>query len=89
MDLNAYHRALDLGFSEHEAAKIGEDAWENAAASERHYEPEYPDAPMCDICGKSRSVTGSNGYAVCSKECSDVATDSPTRTAPGAEGGDK
>ena len=29
MDLHAYHRALNLGFSESEASRIGDDAWEN------------------------------------------------------------
>ena len=29
MDLHAYHQALNLGFSESEASRIGDDAWEN------------------------------------------------------------
>lgn len=29
MDLRAYHNALNQGFSESEASRIGDDAWEN------------------------------------------------------------
>ncbi len=29
MDLRAYHHALNLGFSESESSRIGDDAWEN------------------------------------------------------------
>jgi len=39
------------------------------ADKHRHKEPIH----LCDICGKHESVTGTNGYGVCSEECHHVA----------------
>lgn len=38
-------------------------------------EQQYPDPPNppCDICGKNDAVTGTCGFGVCSKGCSDEA----------------
>lgn len=42
MDVNAYHNALNQGFSEREAERIGDDAYENAQFMNRkHQEPDY------------------------------------------------
>jgi len=42
MDLKAYHNALNQGFSEREAERIGEDAFEDAQLmSRKHQEPDY------------------------------------------------
>jgi len=42
MDIRAYHNALNRGFSEKEAEKIGEEAWEKAQFMNRkHQEPDY------------------------------------------------
>lgn len=46
MDLHAYHQALNLGFSESEASRIGDDAWENnrhQPTCEPEPEPDYYD----------------------------------------------
>lgn len=74
MDMNAYHRALMQGFSEREAARIGEDAYEDGILSSRRrqYEPE-PEPPLCGICGEFPSVADSAGYGVCSEACSNEA----------------
>lgn len=68
MDLNAYHHALHLGFSEREATRIGEDAWEESRHAQAQRRPE-PEAPRCDICCEYPAVTGVNGYGVCSETC--------------------
>ena len=71
MDHDAYHRALDHGFSEREATRIGEDAWEDSLMNPRPYDRwEDHCFPMCDICGEHTAITGSNGYGVCSEHCS-------------------
>ncbi len=78
MNLNAYQDAINRGFSEHEAVKIGEDAWEDEQMekSQRH----QPDERVtCDICKKDEAVTGSNGYAVCSEACSNKAMEMEAR----------
>ncbi len=77
MNLNAYQDAINRGFSEREAVKIGEDAWEDEQMerSQRH----QPDERIaCDICKKDEAVTGSNGYAVCSESCSNKAMEMET-----------
>ena len=46
MDLRAYHNALNQGFSESEASRIGDDAWENnrhQPTCEPEPEPDYYD----------------------------------------------
>lgn len=74
MDLNAYHHAINLGFTDREATKIGEDAFEDALYSiGRHRHVKKNTAPICDICGEYLSVTGANGYSVCSEECCNIA----------------
>lgn len=71
MDYRAYEHALMLGFSEGEAAKIGEDAYlDNRSASRPSY---YSPVPPCDICGAGDAVTKTNGYLVCSEECDHAA----------------
>ena len=45
MDLPAYHRALNLGFSESEASRIGDDAWEN-----NRQQPTCDSEPEPDYC---------------------------------------
>jgi hypothetical protein len=68
MNLNAYQDAINRGFSEREAVRIGEDAWEDdQMESQRRVRPD--DRITCDICKKAEAVTGSNGYAVCSEAC--------------------
>ncbi len=54
MDFDAYHRALNQGFSESDATRIGEDAWEDDRYRQREddLEPE-PDADPCENCGGS------------------------------------
>ena len=51
MDLHAYHRALNLGFSESEASRIGDDAWENnrqQPTCELEPEPDYYDVLVAE-----------------------------------------
>lgn len=68
MDLHAYQDAINRGFSEREAVRIGEDAWEDSQM-ERQQRVRHDDRTTCDICKKDEAVTGCNGYAVCSEEC--------------------
>ena len=75
MDLDAYQRALYQGFSERDATRIGEDAWESnqiyAARMNTMAQGQY--FPMCEICGLAPAVTGANGYGVCSEACCHIA----------------
>ena len=51
MDLHAYHRALNLGFSESEASRIGDDAWENnrqQPTCDPEPEPDYYDVLVAE-----------------------------------------
>jgi hypothetical protein len=51
MDLHAYHQALNLGFSESEASRIGDDAWENnrqQPTCELEPEPDYYDVVVAE-----------------------------------------
>lgn len=51
MDLHAYHRALNLGFSESEASRIGDDAWENnrqQPTRDPEPEPDYYDVLVAE-----------------------------------------
>lgn len=71
MDYDAYHRALDQGFSERESTRIGEDAWEESLMTSKPNDCWTDDwIATCDICGKHPAITGSNGYGVCSEGCS-------------------
>jgi len=45
MDLNAYHNAINNGFSEREAEKIGEDAWEENEYQRMKYENSQQQIP--------------------------------------------
>lgn len=47
MDLAEYQRAIDMGFSEQEATKIGEEAWENRDIEEESY-PQEREVPCVD-----------------------------------------
>lgn len=47
---------------------------------------EYPPCPQCDICENGDAVTAINNYAVCSKECADIAE---TREAQETRKGEK
>lgn len=73
MDLKAYHNALYMGFSEREAQRIGEEAWEDNILMEIHAKrnrrDQEPELPMCDVCGKCRAVAVANDKYVCSEEC--------------------
>lgn len=68
MNLDAYQDAINRGFSEREAVRIGEDAWEDECLQGLHHS-RPDDRITCDICKKAEAVTGSNGYAVCSESC--------------------
>ena len=51
MDLRAYHNALNQGFSESEASRIGDDAWENnrhQPTCEPEPEPDYYDVLVAE-----------------------------------------
>ena len=68
MNLDAYQDAINRGFSEREAVRIGEDAWEDEQIEKQH-RARPDDRITCDICKRDEAVTGSNGYAVCSEAC--------------------
>jgi hypothetical protein len=72
MNLNAYQDAINRGFSEREAERIGEDAWEDEQMERRQrFRPD--DRITCSICKKEEACTGANGYAVCSEHCYNLA----------------
>lgn len=51
MDLRAYHNALNQGFSESEASRIGDDAWENnrqQPTCDPEPEPDYYDVLVAE-----------------------------------------
>lgn len=51
MDLRAYHHALNLGFSESESSRIGDDAWENnrqQPTCDPEPEPDYYDVLVAE-----------------------------------------
>ena len=48
MDLYAYHDALNRGFSEREATRIGEDAYEESRAMAIHISPPYEEPTDTD-----------------------------------------
>jgi hypothetical protein len=79
MNLDAYQDAINRGFSEREAVRIGEDAWEDAQM-ERQQRIRPDDRITCDICKKYEAVTGSNGYAVCSEECCNKAMEMESKS---------
>jgi hypothetical protein len=86
MDLHEYHRALNLGFSERDAVRMGEDRAEEIMIEEsrKRRQPDQQYEIPCDICG-APARAGSDGLNVCSRECADEAvrrsepsTDTPT-----------
>lgn len=79
MNLDAYQDAINRGFSEREAVRIGEDSWEDAQM-ERQQRIRPDDRITCDICKKDEAVTGSNGYAVCSEACCNKAMEMESKS---------
>lgn len=78
MNLNSYQDAINRGFSEREAVRIGEDAWEyDQMEMQQRFRPD--DRITCDICNGAEAVTGSNGYAVCSETCCNKAMEMEAR----------
>ncbi len=69
MYLDAYHNALSLGFSEREAERIADDAWEEDCLIRAKDNRVNEELPVCDICGEFKSVCVANGFYVCSEEC--------------------
>jgi len=50
--------------------------------TEAHRKDPEPQEPECDICGYKEAVDITNGYNVCSQECSDVAFARVQKNAP-------
>ena len=45
-----------------------------------HSQGPEPSSPRCDICKTGESVTGVNGFGVCSQECADRAAEKKGET---------
>ena len=58
-----------MGFSESEAAIIGEEAYFDEMRQRSQTRVCEPTFPLCVICGDQKSVTDTNGYVVCSESC--------------------
>ncbi len=66
MDLHAYHHALNLGFSESEASRIGDDAWENnrqQPTCELEPEPDYYDVLVAENTRLLATISHLREYA--------------------------
>jgi hypothetical protein len=66
MDLHAYHRALNLGFSESEASRIGDDAWENnrqQPTCDPEPEPDYYDVLVAENTRLLATISRLREYA--------------------------
>lgn len=77
MDYHAYHNALDQGFSEAEATRIGEDAYFDKVFADVDGPEEPGPFFICEICGEHEAVTSAKSdtheILVCSEECYNLA----------------
>ena len=66
MDLRAYHHALNLGFSESESSRIGDDAWENnrqQPTCDPEPEPDYYDVLVAENTRLLATISRLREYA--------------------------
>ena len=77
MDLHAYHNALNQGFSESEASRIGDDAWENnrqQPTCDPEPEPDYYDVLVAENTRLLATISRLLRYAYHEEECAVVAS---------------
>lgn len=86
MDLHAYHHALNLGFSESEASRIGDAAWENnrqQPTCDSEPEPDYYDVLVAENTRLLATITRLR--AACKEAMSNMGVPQPGYLAPIAE----
>lgn len=72
MDLRAYHHALNLGFSESESSRIGDDAWENnrqQPTCDPEPEPDYYDVLVAENTRLLATISRLREYAGHDAKC--------------------
>lgn len=77
MDLRAYHHALNLGFSESESSRIGDDAWENnrqQPTCDPEPEPDYYDVLVAENTRLLATISRLLRYAYHEEECAVLST---------------